>query len=793
MKFNHDYEVISLECILAGTYDANSVRRSRDVRILPGAWQFPCRQMLEEARLKRLVSTMQAQQTDFDVLLELVDENQPHPEAEPVDVGSDAAALQQQQHQQQQQAERAQKPDGRDLPGYKAPNKGSSRPPHIHQHLWYTFSPQQRAAEAAAYAEQGDPRALAVQDIAAAVSRLFAAVAMPPAYPPGKPSSATSPYDVPFVQPPLVQVPADWHLHEEHREKHPNAMPLNVYGLVTRLLTRKDPEFSSPKALAALLSEVDKLLQATVWDKNPVEMSQAKADFPAANFSRLFYILGIKSWELGEQLWKYKARIVVQGNQVRTSSGEPSFFQDTSSAPTSMAAIRAVIAYGCMNGGCSQTDAEAAFVQPELSQEEVYFVHIPTELCTEEMRKKCSALRAPVFRLRRPLYGLPRSGQIWERFLESKLLTLNWHPVPDWPQTFIKQNIKTGNCVLTVYVDDFIVAGPNHLAELDAIRGVIKTTPPTDIGRVLGVQYSFTTAAGIITQHANMVDYSKQAIDMYNSVSGAPKLKPNTQAPWVDPADADYTNAELMQKGIFAEVSASLLMKALYLARMVRVDLCWVINTLSRSVTRWSVLNDRQMHRVYSYLYTVLEVSLQSTINPKDFEEVWLEAYPDADLAGARDCAKSTSGGIVFLAGPRGTQVALDWYSKKQSATSHSTTESELVSCSKMLREHLLPQITLWEAMTGRSITSKIYEDNESTIKVVASGFSSQLRHLAKHHRISLSLINDIVHGAGSNISMQHVESALQRGDLLTKGLDRAKLESARALIGLLPHTLTKT
>ena len=71
------------------------------------------------------------------------------------------------------------------------------------------------------------------------------------------------------------------------------------------------------------------------------------------------------------------------------------------------------------------------------------------------------------------------------------------------------------------------------------------------------------------------------------------------------------------------------------------------------------------------------------------------------------------------LKGALGTDVPLEWYSKKQTATSHSTTEAELVSASKMLREHLLPQQIFWEAMLGRPAEAQLYEDNQSTITMI--------------------------------------------------------------------------
>ena len=52
----------------------------------------------------------------------------------------------------------------------------------------------------------------------------------------------------------------------------------------------------------------------------------------------------------------------------------------------------------------------------------------------------------------------------------------SWKPVDNWPQTFWKRNAKGQVIVLTVYVDDFVMAGPDHRKEWESIRKVIYRT-----------------------------------------------------------------------------------------------------------------------------------------------------------------------------------------------------------------------------------------------------------------------------------------------------------------------------
>jgi len=224
-------------------------------------------------------------------------------------------------------------------------------------------------------------------------------------------------------------------------------------------------------------------------------------------------------------------------------------------------------------------------------------------------------------------------------------------------------------------------------------------------------------------------------------------------------------------------------MKALYLARMVRIDVTFTLNFLAKFVTKWNPLCDRQMCHLFSYLANSCKTRLVSIVDRLDLGQLTVGGYPDADLCGSYDTTRSTSSCFTCLEGPNGTFVQLEWFSKRQSATSHSTTEAEMISLSKILRKSVVPILGLWTYLLERKVTGSVFEDNQSTIQVAESGYSQQLRHLAKHHRISLGLVHDIV--SHPDVNLFHIDTNKQKGDLLTKGLSRIKHNAAMDLVGL--------
>ena len=112
-----------------------------------------------------------------------------------------------------------------------------------------------------------------------------------------------------------------------------------------------------------------------------------------------------------------------------------------------------------------------------------------------------------------------------------------------------------------------------------------------------------TRADATVTKtEIEIVDFVKQSVQLYNSLPGSKQypLKDNTHYPWYEPTQKEIDELSVLP-GVFGPNSASLLMKALYCARMVRLDICYTINTLSKYITKWNALCDKQIKHLFSY------------------------------------------------------------------------------------------------------------------------------------------------------------------------------------------------
>jgi hypothetical protein len=277
----------------------------------------------------------------------------------------------------------------------------------------------------------------------------------------------------------------------------------------------------------------------------------------------------------------------------------------------------------------------------------------------------------------------------------------------------------------------------------------------------------------------SMIPYTAEVIKRYEQVPGAPPLK-SVQSPLVTMDNT--TMAKLMaEPGIFQSTAPSIVMSALYLARMARPDILSTVTRISTEFCKWSAFSDRLLTRLMSYLKETQGAVLTGRIERG--ADLHFQAFADADL-GTPDSPRSTSGGALFVGDGKKSMFLISWHSKRQCATSSSTAEAEIVSLSRFCRDLLLPSEILMDAIEGHEVKARVYEDNTATIQIIRNGSSSALLFIKKHHRISIGVLADVFEQ--EHRSLHHVDTDSQRADVFTKILDVNKIKAARAQLGLL-------
>ena len=149
---------------------------------------------------------------------------------------------------------------------------------------------------------------------------------------------------------------------------------------------------------------------------------------------------------------------------------------------------------------------------------------------------------------------------------------------------------------------------------------------------------------------------------------------------------------------------------------------------------------------------------------PQDLD---ITSYCDADFAGDRGDPRSQTGMFLTLAGPN-SNFPLNAVSKKQGSTAKSTPEAEIVAVSDSLKV-AIPHLDLWETMFNRpKMSIKLMEDNESAIRIIASGKNPTMPYMVRTQRVDVQWIHERV-SLDKDVVLVNTPTTCQAADILTK------------------------
>ena len=151
--------------------------------------------------------------------------------------------------------------------------------------------------------------------------------------------------------------------------------------------------------------------------------------------------------------------------------------------------------------------------------------------------------------------------------------------------------------------------------------------------------------------------------------------------------------------GELSKVCSQIVLKCLYLARIGRPDILWSVNKLARSMTKWTRACDKRLCLLISYILHTCEYKQYCHVG-NTAKQCRLGLFQDSDFARDLEDSKSTSGGTLCVFGSH-TFVPISWMCKKQTAVSHSSPESEIISLDTGLRLDGLPALELWDLIVA--------------------------------------------------------------------------------------------
>ena len=107
--------------------------------------------------------------------------------------------------------------------------------------------------------------------------------------------------------------------------------------------------------------------------------------------------------------------------------------------------------------------------------------------------------------------------------------------------------------------------------------------------------------------------------------------------------DHHFKEEETKSVGDLSQVCSQIVLKCLYLARIGRPDILWLVNKLARSITKWTKACDKRLSRLFSYFHHTCEYKQYCHVG-NIAKQCRLGLFQDSDFAGDLEDSKSTSG-----------------------------------------------------------------------------------------------------------------------------------------------------
>lgn len=208
----------------------------------------------------------------------------------------------------------------------------------------------------------------------------------------------------------------------------------------------------------------------------------------------------------------------------------------------------------------------------------------------------------------------------------------------------------------------------------------------------------------------------------------------------------------------------------LYVALMTRPDICYAVGQVSKYCQNPDPSHWDAVVQIFAYLKGTADYGIWLGGNRSG-----LVGFTDADYAGDKNDYRSTSSGIFFFNGG-----PVSWFSKKQSCTALSTTESEYIAACEATKT-IVWLSCLLEDFTGvEQQKIPLYCDNQGAVQLT---YNAEFHQRTKHVLTSYHYIRQKV--SEGKIEVKYIPTNDQLADILTKALPSPKFTMMREKIGV--------
>jgi hypothetical protein len=509
----------------------------------------------------------------------------------------------------------------------------------------------------------------------------------------------------------------------------------------------------------AAVKEIRQLMEKRVFEMIPADVPAGRT-IPSQLFLR-------EKRDAQGTITKIKGRLVAGGHrQLRNAEA------DNSSPTISTEALLTVVAVAATKGHkMAAIDVEGAYLECDIDED--ITMTLPTEV--SELLVAVDPSTAAYIRssggiavkLKRALYGTVQASRLWYEKVSTVLVGAGFRKNQYDACVFHKTH-HGENIVIGIHVDDLLVCSASE-AGIDFVASVMKKSFRA-INETRGALLEYLgmrieeTPEGVVV---SMPGHARECIASFAAHDALGRSATPSDAKLFE---VDETLPQLHKAK--ADAFHTIVAKTLFLGTKTRPDIATTISFLTTRVSGPTMEDWNKLRKLMSYISGTIDHGILY----RRGKPAALTAYIDASHGCHRD-GSSRTGIVITLGGG-----AVCFKSTKQRTVTLSSTEAELVALTEgssyvMWLRNLLDD--LWVADTGPTV---VYQDNESTLKLVASTKTHQQR--TRHLNCKYFSVRERVNE--KSIALEHLPGELMPADVLTKGVDGSTL---RRLLPSIMHT----
>ena len=511
------------------------------------------------------------------------------------------------------------------------------------------------------------------------------------------------------------------------------------------------------------------------------------------------------------------------GNDPRRADGSTALYASSASLPASLRDMRLFATAASLHSwDIKAGDVTGAYLNATAPQDsfvtlsEEMIDHLLSPADAAKYRRiaaegsKASPKYYPVVELKKALYGHTQAGFLWEAEARKQLLAMGFVNFPDVSSAWYVHytDPKDGSepkvdCMLLLYVDDFLIAGNNHACNrIISLMKEIWTLKGGDVhsindAPIIGTQFTQTFVpdgddAPLVNVGIDQRAYAAHAFAEFQGATGCPEQdlpKRGIDTPIIDGEQNVLLRGPdgkvppgTWTPGAYAKHAAKIVGILMWLCRTGYFHLTVAVYSVAREVGNWTETVDRQVRRIFAHIRARPDGVLLLRVSPKDLKEDKLKLliFSDADHAGNVSTRRSVSGVGIVLSGPNGTWAMLDWISRSQRTISLSTAEAELLAAQLALREALSLLIVL--DILRIPVDLELLVDSAAALSVLLTGLSSKLRYSAKSQGLGVGWCAQMIKDFG--IRARKVATDHNIADIFTKAVAPFTFKSLVKLSG---------